>query len=487
MENALRWGNRAHKLGYFNLYSLLMQSRDKNDYGLDYPPLRLAVFTLWAKWLDHAAPDMVPQINPNELKMPDFLAGFQLRHWRSEYRVNRPLLLFNNATELAAALAAGLLVWQTIRSSWLALAASMCLWLNPGIWIDSWMRPSWDGWILPFYLWAILAASRRRWMVSGVVIGIGCMFKGQLLVVAPVFVLWPVFRGDLLAALRWLGGFLLAAATIVSPWLLTHFSDGRRTPNWPPLVFIAVVAASALLLRRLPRAWFEGVITTLLAGAFFSGAFSSSTALDWYRIGFQYGIEKYPNLDMGASDSLSGILQRRYHFNSDDICFTFTPHVGNWSLPPVPVTTADLLGAIYVCGLIPAIVGLVLQRHWKSTRWLVAATTPWLLFFALAPHMHERYLVWAAGVGAIVIGDSLGMTLLLMIISAASGLMTLGILLDSDGRLDFLPTAHGPLGPPLKRLIDGMYPGLGWALLLCAGIFLYQSLRTPGKQRISRI
>jgi hypothetical protein len=480
MQNALRWGNRADKLGYLNLYSLVLQSRDQYDLGLDYPPLRLAVFTLWAKWLDHAAPEMVPAIPVNELKIPTFLVDLEGRHWRSEYRVNRPLLMFNAAVELAASLAAGLLVWQTVHRPWLALIAAMCLWLNPGVWIDSWMRPSWDAWILPFYLWGILAAFRRRWMISGVIMGIGCMFKGQLLVVVPLFVLWPVFRADLLAALRWLGGFLLATAVIVSPWLLTRFSDDRRTLNWPPLGFVAgIVLLAVLLRRRLPRAWLQGAVAVLVAGAIFSGAFFSATALDWYRVGFKYGVQKYPNLEMGGTDCLAGILEHRYGFDSKDVCFTFTPHVASWSSSPVHVTISRLLMVVYASALVAATVGLVLQLHWGSSRWLVAATTPWLLFFTLAPHMHERYLVWAAGVGAIVVGDSFGMTLLLLLISAASGLMTLGVLLGGRGGQNFLPTASGALGPPLKRLIEGMSPDFGWALLLCAAVFLYQSLRFP--------
>jgi hypothetical protein len=345
------------------------------------------------------------------------------------------------------------------------------------------MRPGWDGWILPFYLWAILAASRRRWMISGVLVGVGCLFKGQLLLVTPVFFLWPIFRRDLLATFRWLGGFLLAVALIVSPWLLTKFSDGQRTLNWPALVSVAVIALPAVLLRRLPRAWFEGAVAILAAGAIFSGAFFSTTALDWYRVGYQYGVEKFPNLEIGGSDSLAGILEQRYQFKSNDVCFTFTPHVGSCSLSAVHVTISDTLIVLYVCALTAATAGLVLQLRWKSSRWLVAATTPWLLLFTLAPHMHERYLVWTAGAGALVVGDSLGMTLLLLVISAASGLMTLGHMLVAHGGGDFLPTAHGALGPVLKRCIEGIFPDFGWALLLCAGIFLYQSLRAPTKDK----
>ena len=36
--------------------------------------------------------------------------------------------------------------------------------------------------------------------------------------------------------------------------------------------------------------------------------------------------------------------------------------------------------------------------HWYVMSVLVAITAPWVLFFALLPQMHERYLVFAAGV-----------------------------------------------------------------------------------------
>src|SRR5690606_21103556 len=96
----------------------------------------------------------------------------------------------------------------------------------------------WDAWLVPFYLWAAYFASRGWWLAGGVMIGVGCMFKGQLLLGAPVLALWPLFQGRFLAALRALVGVGLAMALSTAVWLVT---------NRPHVVWLVTVALAAVV------------------------------------------------------------------------------------------------------------------------------------------------------------------------------------------------------------------------------------------------
>src|SRR5881396_3316270 len=80
------------------------------------------------------------------------------------------------------------------RASICGLAAASVAWLEPSLILDAHGWPQWDVWILPFYLFAALAALKNRWFVSGCLLVAGAMFKGQLLFVTPFFILWPLWQ-----------------------------------------------------------------------------------------------------------------------------------------------------------------------------------------------------------------------------------------------------------------------------------------------------
>src|SRR5438034_55753 len=74
------------------------------------------------------------------------------------------------------------------------LAAASVAWLEPSMILDAHGWPQWDVWILPFYLFAALAALKNRWFVCGCLLAAAAMFKGQLLFVTPFFILWPLWQ-----------------------------------------------------------------------------------------------------------------------------------------------------------------------------------------------------------------------------------------------------------------------------------------------------
>jgi len=166
------------------LYDRVKEEAYKGDYGLDYPPLRLLTMAIWSKqvrdgfpWVDNEHPKLV-----------------------------NPLLKINLICELVSAAAIFFLVrlcvqrslhahstWPTWlsrehRASICGLAAASVAWLEPSMILDAHGWPQWDVWILPFYLFAALAALKNRWFWCGCLLALGAMLKGQLLFVAPFFV-----------------------------------------------------------------------------------------------------------------------------------------------------------------------------------------------------------------------------------------------------------------------------------------------------------
>ena len=98
--------------------------------------------------------------------------------------------------------------------------AAMLVWCNPLLLIDSHAWPQWDVWILPIFLFAALLASLNWWMLAGVLLGMGCMFKGQMLLAGPILILWPMFEGRWGAVARIAIGFMVGAELIAWPWLV---------------------------------------------------------------------------------------------------------------------------------------------------------------------------------------------------------------------------------------------------------------------------
>jgi hypothetical protein len=177
--------------GYVALYDRVKDEAYENDYQLDYPPLRLLVMSLWAKQVRHEFPG-VDDGHPKHVE---------------------PLLHANLLCELLSAIAIFLLVrlWVSRssaagnleslgviaadrRASMCGLAAASVAWLEPSMILDAHGWPQWDVWILPFYLFAALAALTERWFLCGCLLAVGAMLKGQLLFVAPFFVFWPLWQ-----------------------------------------------------------------------------------------------------------------------------------------------------------------------------------------------------------------------------------------------------------------------------------------------------
>jgi len=438
--------------GYFALYDRVRHQAYKKDYGLDYPPLRLLVMAIWAKQVRSE----FPGVDDGHPKL-----------------VN-PLLKINLLCELLSAVAIFLLVrlWVrrssgTTRSSllrglplqhraWICgLAAASVAWLEPSMILDAHGWPQWDVWILPFYLFAALAALKNRWFCCGCLLAAGAMLKGQLLFVAPFFILWPLWQKRWTRALRVLAGFTATAALIVSPWLL------RTSAAWIAVLAVAGVSSLFLLRRGLPHrsAWIAGIIgcAAFVIGAFTGGSFA------WLQVGFIYGSEHYPYLFISSCYNLPSLLSKLGLSLKEPL---LSPHFGHLGFDLTLQWTLRLLylGALALCSR-----GAARQMRDRDPRMLIAIAMPWLLMFALLGQMHERYLMWGAVVGAVALGVSLRLSIIHFIISAASTAMIVHVMLIDKKFEGTLPTIH---------LLSSIRPYASGLVLVCVTVCLWNTLST---------
>ena len=438
--------------GYFALYDRVEDEAYENDYGLDYPPLRLLVMSIWAKHVRNE----FPEVDDGHPKL-----------------IN-PLLKINVVCELLSAVAIFLLVRFCVRrssritrsrflgalpvkerASICALAAASVAWLEPSMILDAHGWPQWDVWVLPFYLFAALAALKNRWFCCGCLLAAGAMLKGQLLFVAPFFVLWPLWQKRWSSALRVLAGFAATTALIVSPWLL-------RGPL--ALVSVAIVAnvSFLLLLRSKYRhsgAWIAGITgcAVFVIGALTGGSFA------WLRLGFIYGSEHYPYLFISSCYNLPLLLSKlgwslkdpfwSAHFGSIHFDLTL-----QWAL------RLFYLGALAVCAH-----GMGRLLRDREPRVLIAIAAPWLLMFALLGQMHERYLMWGAVLSAVALGVSFRLSAIHFIISAASVAMIVHVMLIDKKLEATLPAIH---------LLKQIRPYASGVVLACVGVYLWSTVST---------
>jgi len=443
--------------GYLALYDRVKHQAYNKDYGLDYPPLRLLVMAIWAREVR----SQFPGVDDGHPKL-----------------VN-PLLKINLLCELLSAVAIFFLVRFCLqrqpratqssllsslsvqhRASICGFAAASVAWLEPSMILDAHGWPQWDVWILPFYLFAAFAALKNRWFVCGCLLAAGAMFKGQLLFVAPFFVLWPLLQKRWIRALRVLAGFISTAALIASPWLL-------RTPAaWIALLAGTGFSAWLSLQRQLSHrgAWISGIAgcAAFVIGIFAGGSFA------WLRVGFLYGSEHYPYLVISSCYNLPSLLSKLGWSLKDPF---WSAHIGSLDFRVTLQWTLRLLylGALAVCAY-----GAARQVRDRDPRVLIAITAPWLLMFALLGQMHERYLVWGAVVSAVALGVSLRLSIIHFIISAASTAMIVNVMLI-DKKLE--PTLWAI---DLLKQVRSCASGV---VLACVAVYLWNTLPMPVFQR----
>jgi hypothetical protein len=254
-----------------------------------------------------------------------------------------------------------------------------------------------------------------------------------------------------------------------SPWALRARSIGLRALPLAKLVYgpmAALAVAGALLLCA---RWFHG-------------------SQNWLYIGWGYGTRHYMHMTMGLSDNLAGILNRRYGWEDvNEVVFSFGPyHLRLWPThisffdDSTDVSIRIFLVWLYVVSFLLCIVGMAIHYRRNDPKFLVAITGVWVMFFTLMPQIHERYLLYAAGVGCSLAAVSGGFVMLDLFMTVLTFMMTLHVMLVSSAGSGQLAAFGKPVSPTfghsLLRAINGTHPDAGWAMLLCAGIFLFNAL-----------
>ena len=439
------WPGFLH--GYLSLYDRVKRQAYEGEYQLDYAPLRLLVMSVWAKEVHRKFPGA-------EDGKPEYV---------------EPLLHLNLICELATAAGIFLLVrlwlhrargathsrflrkFSAPERDWIcALAAASAAWLEPSLILDAHAWPQWDVWLLPFFVWAALAASTNRWFWCGCLVAAGAMFKGQLLLVTPFFIFWPMWQKEWMNALRVFAGFIFTAALVAIPWLI------QNAASFLAVVLVCGIAYALLRLWRTPHSgvWLAGIaaVALFLAGTFLGGSFA------WLQIGFLYGSEHYPYLFISSCYNIPSLLADHGWSLKDVIwsCHFGSLHLAlnlQWSLRLV------YLGGLALCAL-----GVARHARRRDARALMAMAAPWLIMFALLGQMHERYLMWGAVVSAVALGVNLRLSFFHFLISLASSAMIVHVLL-ADKKLD----------PTLRTLdiLEKARPFASWIVLVCIALCLW--------------
>jgi hypothetical protein len=430
IRNAYRWGRAANRLGYPNLYlQRTGRQGSKRKLQLDYPPLRLLIMERWAGWTRERFPEA--------------------RKWQPSYEFNAPLLRLNSACELTAAVAVFFLValWSRRAAGdrappgprpWIRGAgAALLVWLNPAlIWVaHCW--PQWDAWGVAVYLLALLFASLGLWLAVGLALGVGALLKGQVLVVAAIFVLWPLFARNFAGAARVVLGLLLGLALGGAPWFLGTFAS-RRWAFHPPAAFwvAGVLAVTTLALavwkRRNPEVRAAPWLAAAAVAALVLCVPLFDADLSWLKVGFLFGSGHFPVLRMGRTPNLPALLE------------IWVPALEGRATPLLRAA----LGLVYAAGLVLSARFIARAAREPHPRILAAFALPWLLSFALLPQMHERYLVYGAVVTAAAAVALRGFVLIHLTLTAIAVLAMVPVRLVPD-----LVRRGGDLHPACALLV----------------------------------
>jgi len=379
--------------------------------------------------------------------------------------------------------------------------AALLVWFNAPLILEAHAWPQWDGWLVPVYLLAALLISLGWGFTAGAVLVVGAMMKGQILLVAPVLLLWPLFAGRFAVAARAFTGFATCAAALGSIWLVPSPTAWAwvgcvmlapaaaipwitaRRPRWRLLAAsamiavaligwpfiagspwlwmaiallstIALAAARRLVTRRSAASWLALVFTLAIVGA--AARFGGSLA--WLWIGFGYGARHFQAMDMGAT-TFASVLGETFHWQLHEV-------VGSLRLGPLELSDIKLrklLVLIDAAALVACAAAAAMHSRRGSPKVLAALAAPWVIFFAVLAQMHDRYLLWGGVLTAIAAPLAVEMTLLSLLASAMATVMILRSMLFN----------HTSYDPRLLQYTVAVHPGIGWAVLTLAAIYFW--------------
>ncbi len=449
LYGARRRGQIIAREGIFSIYDRIAEDSRLEYAGIDYAPLRVLTIGRWTQWF--------------ELNHPD-------ERWTTRYEHVYPLLMMNTICELVSAITIFLLIYHWLNrirpadSSWMyglstALIGALLFWFNPALLWNAHCWPQWDVWLVPFFLLSVYLSSKNYWFSAGVSIAIGTFFKGQILLVAPLLLLWPIFQLRWREPIRLISGFVTGSLLIALPWM-----GSGPTAAGAIVVMLTINIFSTIAKQLRPRIFsatdwraLHSLIGSLLL---FFILPHLGTSMNWYAIGFEFGTHKFPNLASASGTySIPTILRDYFNFPND----MDTPiSIAGYMLP-----VRKLMFMLYgVCLLLCAAAAARLDQK-NSPAFLLTIVTPWICFFMLLTQMNNRYLVWGAMFAAS------------LTIAVNRGLFLLGILLSlicTIGMAQHMLPSDPSFAPQTTRWVAAMETHLAWPVAMIGLIFLYQTM-----------
>jgi hypothetical protein len=277
-----------------------------------------------------------------------------------------------------------------------------------------------------------------------------------------------------------------AFALVVWPWLLK-----RNRSGWPIGVSAACLLACCVLLIRPRGIAALAATSTGIALLLCILVFHGSTA--WYDCGIRFGTIHWPKMYVGLAENLPAILVNDFDWPMENLKITFftipAHYLLNYPADAIDISIKVFLQTLFSVTLILCCLGIGGHARRRDGRILIALTAPWLMFFCFPPQIHERYLLFAAGISCICVGTSIGMSLIGILLSIVTFAMTLHTMLSSaSGHSrhllskilagEFPSLFTDKAGEKLLEMLNGRRPDLdvGYAVVLCGLIFLYFSL-----------
>lgn len=377
-------------------------------------------------------------------------AGLIVSPWLLRYPYNDPAVLndpvlrtlpFNNPAArhwvvilvASAALICSMVVWRRHSALWY-LATGAAAALASCIGLSMWVSPP-----AGFYMAAL-------WAIAVLV--------------------WLSFRLQQRRSL-WIGYAVLAvAAAATTAVFFPQFV--WPIDAWVPKAMLLAIALAGLAILLPVRA-----VPYLLAAALAAGIwtciplFNASTA--WYEISIKYGQYHWGTMYMGTTANLPTILADHWGWGLHSIVTVIEPgQFLFWPREPKKLMLEDLLSYILMGTVTISALAAAIHHRRNDARFLIAVTVPWIAFYTIPLHIHERYLIWAAGVSAVFVAASWGMTFLGFAVSFLAWVMV-ALKVFPPARA-YAPKWNWFIGPMMS-----LTP-ISWVVILCTVMYLFAAL-----------
>jgi hypothetical protein len=145
----------------------------------------------------------------------------------------------------------------------------------------------------------------------------------------------------------------------------------------------------------------------------------------------------------------------------------------DWGLDGSPSTVdiRQFLMFVFVLSMVLCGTGAAIQARRNSPRFLCSLAAVWMLMPNILTQMAGRYQMWCAAASCVVIGVSVGLTLLHVVVALlAAGIIGAQLLQSDISR-----------SPAIHDIMMRFAPDDGWILLMIGLVYLYVAL-APGRR-----